>query len=153
MSSSKEKEWSVERFFRRLWFYGHLIRERLIRNASRIYGASAGALMAASSKTPKLTVSYWLPDVLYRVAGGFYKSLYKKYDVEDEEDHERLVPRTERCSSLPKHLRADRDETTPTSGPTSNEMDTYVPLTPPPPPTLKPELRDIMRSEELIRIQ
>ncbi|XP_077424189.1 patatin-like phospholipase domain-containing protein 2 isoform X2 [Vanacampus margaritifer] len=87
-------------------------------------------------------VLHWLPDVrrdlswLYRVAGGFYKGVYKKDDDEDEG----VSPRMRRCSSLPSELNL---WATPTSHPASNQMDGYMPLTPPPTPTLKPELCDI----------
>nr|XP_061812835.1 patatin-like phospholipase domain-containing protein 2 [Nerophis lumbriciformis] len=91
-------------------------------------------------------MAHWLPGVrrdltwVYRVAGGFYKRHNddKGHDDEEEEEDEGM----RRCSSLPSDLNlwANRDKSTPTSGPVS---DTYPPLTPPPTPILKPELSEI----------
>ncbi|XP_061678192.1 patatin-like phospholipase domain-containing protein 2 [Syngnathoides biaculeatus] len=96
-------------------------------------------------------MAHWLPDLrpdlswLYRAAGGFQKNLYDKEDNEDEEEDEWVGSRLQRCSSLPSDLNlwSDQDETTLPSILSSNELDAYVPLTPPPTPTLKPEFRDV----------
>ncbi|XP_061630072.1 patatin-like phospholipase domain-containing protein 2 [Phyllopteryx taeniolatus] len=92
-------------------------------------------------------VAHWLPDLrqdlswLYSAAGAFHKNVYNK----DEEGDEGVAPRVQRCSSLPLGLNlcADQDDTTPMSSLASNEIDAYIPLTPPPTPTLKPEFRDM----------